>query len=81
MSRQLVQQCAQPERHLLRVPESGVLVLSGLGPQPRGGSVDEFLVGTERGPAGALLVVGDGVPLGRRSGPLGGSRARPRYFR
>ena len=40
-------------------------------PQPLRGPVDEFPAGTERGRAGALIVRGHGVPLGRRSGRSG----------
>src|SRR5215210_5963868 len=36
-----------------------------------------YSAGGRRAPAGALFVVRHGVPLGGRSGPLGGSRARP----
>jgi hypothetical protein len=69
---ELVEHRGEPERRVW-VAEPALLRLSGLVPQPRGGPVDDLLVGHAERPSGRAARHRTGGSPRQASGPLGGA--------
>jgi hypothetical protein len=80
---ELVEHRGEPERRVW-VAEPALLRLSGFVPQPRGGPVDDLLVGHAERPSGALLVIGHGVGSVRaargEAAPVQDAAVRARFY-